>query len=392
MRSVNKKPQITFGAAMSYTIVVMGVLITTIAVNAFSNKLRIVILVLVAILYLLIGLYFPSTQIFSNSKISRYIYIVLQLTITAVIIYQSNGIEVSLLILIPIIGQSVLLYSTREMLGINAIIFAFYIFQTKVFVINWEETLNRLPVFFAGQLFIIVFSQMFIDEENSHQKIKNLVQELEIANSNLKEYANQVEEIILLSERNRLAREIHDGVGHYLTVIHMQIQAAIAILNTDTSKAMEILTNAQHQSQGALIDIRKSINALKDSTIDNIPFADRVNQLIQNTATDLLKIELYVTGIPQKASFPLELALFRIIQEGIQNCIKHSDASRLIIRMNYQANLLELNISDNGKNVTDYEAGFGLMGMEERIREFGGNIFHEINENGGFNIQIKVPV
>ena len=278
------------------------------------------------------------------------------------------------------------------MLGINAIIFAFYIFQTKVFVINWEETLNRLPVFFAGQLFIIVFSQMFIDEENSHQKIKNLVQELEIANSNLKEYANQVEEIILLSERNRLAREIHDGVGHYLTVIHMQIQAAIAILNTDTSKAMEILTNAQHQSQGALIDIRKSINALKDSTIDNIPFADRVNQLIQNTATDLLKIELYVTGIPQKASFPLELALFRIIQEGIQNCIKHSDASRLIIRMNYQANLLELNISDNGKNVTDYEAGFGLMGMEERIREFGGNIFHEINENGGFNIQIKVPV
>ena len=60
--------------------------------------------------------------------------------------------------------------------------------------------------------------------------------------------------------------------------------------------------------------------------------------------------------------------------------------------MNYQANLLELNISDNGKNVTDYEAGFGLMGMEERIREFGGNIIHEINENGGFNIQIKVPV
>ena len=392
MRSVNKKPQITFGAAMSYTIVVMGVLITTIAVNDYSNKLRIVILVSVSILYLLIGLYIPSTQIFSITKISRYFYIVLQLAITAVIIYQSNGIEVSLLILIPIIGQSVLLYSTREMLGINAIIFAFFIFQTKVFVINWEETLNRLPVFFAGQLFIIVFSQMFIDEENSHQKIKNLVQELEIANSNLKEYANQVEEIILLSERNRLAREIHDGVGHYLTVIHMQIQAAIAILNTDTSKAMEILTNAQHQSHGALIDIRKSINALKDSTIDNIPFADRVNQLIQNTATDLLIIELYVTGIPQKASFPLELALFRIIQEGIQNCIKHSDASRLIIRMNYQANLLELNISDNGKNVTDYEAGFGLMGMEERIREFGGNIIHEINENGGFNIQIKVPV
>ncbi len=88
----------------------------------------------------------------------------------------------------------------------------------------------------------MVFTQMALDEEKSRREVERLVDKLETANVKLRKYADEVEELAIIQERNRLAREIHDGLGHYLTTIHMQLQAAEVIIDKDRDKAMSAIT------------------------------------------------------------------------------------------------------------------------------------------------------
>ena len=167
------------------------------------------------------------------------------------------------------------------MLGINGLIALLYFGAARLFTQGWTIPLSGLPIFLAGQIFVIIFMQMYIEEENAHSKIKQLIIELENANSHLQAYANQIEELTVVRERNRFAREIHDGLGHYLTVIHMQIQAAKAVMESNPDKAMNTLINAQKQSQEALMDVRRSVATLRDDNAARIPLEERINQLVR---------------------------------------------------------------------------------------------------------------
>jgi signal transduction histidine kinase len=234
---------------------------------------------------------------------------------------------------------------------------------------------------------------MYIEEENANNKIKQLIIELEAANKNLKNYSNQVEELTIVRERNRLAREIHDGLGHYLTVIHMQIQAAKAVMKNSPEKAIVLLTIAQKQSQEALIDVRKSVTALRDSEEARIPLSERINQLVHTTSTDKLHITSEIKGKAKSGSPHLELTIFRIIQEGIQNCIKHAQASKLKITLDYEEEgKLRLNIRDNGVGTEKINGGFGLIGMKERVQQLGGSLNYSGKIGEGFTIEVEVPI
>ena len=235
--------------------------------------------------------------------------------------------------------------------------------------------------------------QMYIEEENAHDKINQLINELEAANKNLKNYANQVEELTIVRERNRLAREIHDGLGHYLTVIHMQIQAAKAVMKNHPEKAVILLDIAQNQSQEALVDVRKSVATLRDSEEARIPLTERINQLVRTTSTDALHITCEVLGMAKPGYPQLELTIFRIVQEGIQNCIKHAQASKLNITLDYgEEGMLRLNIQDNGIGTENIHGGFGLIGMRERVKQLGGSLNYIAKMGEGFTIEVQVPL
>jgi signal transduction histidine kinase len=234
---------------------------------------------------------------------------------------------------------------------------------------------------------------MYIEEENAHSKIKQLINELETANSHLQEHANQIEELTVVRERNRFAREIHDGLGHYLTVIHMQIQAAKAVMETNPDKAMNTLINAQKQSQEALMDVRRSVATLRDNNAARIPLEERIIQLVASSSTDSLIITNEIVGDPRIGSAQLELTVFRIIQESIQNCIKHARATKLQISIDYSiSGILRLFVHDNGIGRSKIQKGFGLRGIEERVKQFGGIVNYQSKENEGFMIEVELPL
>ena len=109
---------------------------------------------------------------------------------------------------------------------INLIIVAAYLVAVYAYSSDWVEVWSVIQIFLAGLIFVIVFTTMAIGEEKARKEVERLVSDLETANKQLREYALQAGELATIRERNRLAREIHDGLGHYLTAIHMQLQAA----------------------------------------------------------------------------------------------------------------------------------------------------------------------
>ncbi len=381
------------GGVVSFSVVVLGVFFSIFAAGITFSGIEIAIFIFLGVSYIFIGIYiFSLASRFSLSWL-RLLYFFCQVLLGSCIAIIARGSPASLLIYIPLIGQSVILLSPRMMLVLNSGLLFMYAVIDHAYSQTWSDVISNLPVFFAGQVFVILFMQMQQEENLANTKIKSLVSELEEANQILREQASQAELLAMLKERNRLAREIHDGLGHHLTVLHMQIQAAITLILKDPPQALNTMQKASSQAQEALVEVRQSVTTLRAQDDIRQPLSQRVEQLAESSKTPVMDIQVAVTGGYREAPAHIELALYRIIQEGIQNALKHSKASLVEIRMDY-TNLqqIRLNLIDNGTGALKVGMGYGLTGMEERINLLGGTIQYGNLPDRGFGIFIEVPL
>lgn len=218
-----------------------------------------------------------------------------------------------------------------------------------------------------------------------------LKNELETDNAQLRAQAAQTEELATTRERNRRAREIHDGVGHYLTVINVQAEAAQALLKSDPDRASEALDKAARLSRDALADVRRSVGSLHDDD-QRAPLIDTVRRLAENAA---VPIDFKVVGEPRKLSSASEHALFRAAQEGITNIAKHANATQSWVELDFTSpDLARLSVRDNGQGSPTINSarGFGICGMRERVDLLGGSVQSGDRTEGGFQINVAVPV
>jgi signal transduction histidine kinase len=209
----------------------------------------------------------------------------------------------------------------------------------------------------------------------------------------LREYALQIEELAITKERNRLAREIHDGLGHFLTTIFMQIQAAQAVFDRDPKRAKDAMITAQNLTQEALIEIRRSVASLRDvSPGETLPLPERIEKMIKNYETPELKPEITILGSPRELSAQAQLTIFRSAQEGLNNACKHARASKIWVFLNYDdENLVRLTVRDNGVGAEQTDGGFGLLGLQERVKLLDGTFQITSVPGQGFLLEVAVP-
>ncbi len=244
----------------------------------------------------------------------------------------------------------------------------------------------------GGQFFVVNFMQMVLNEEKSRIEIDGLIKDLEATNEQLRLYAAQIEELTLVKERNRMAREIHDGLGHYLTTIGMQIKAARATLKKNPDKAVELLHTAENLSQDALRDVRQSVSALRLSMDMDIPFFHRLTRLLKPFNNIGYQTEVLVTGDEFQLSPEVEILFFRTMQEGLSNIGKHSNASKITINVQYHDNGdVSLGLVDNGIGVKTLKDGFGILGLRERVEQLNGTINIDSKNNEGLSLLVTVP-
>lgn len=243
-------------------------------------------------------------------------------------------------------------------------------------------------VFFFILLQLRQESHLREDVELLYDQIRKNNYELETVRVRLLAYSRQVEQITQLEERNRISRELHDSIGHSLTGVLMQVDAAQQIIQVNQDKGLELI-NLAYQN------INKSIETLKDTVQKIRPTAyqfhfaslqDMVDKF--SLATDV-HIKLGYSGIPYQLYPSVETTLYQNIQEALTNAVRHGKAENIQIHLTYHSDHTEVLVSDDGIGARDIKRGFGLAGMEERIGLIGGSL--TFDGNNGFSIRMSIP-
>ena len=376
------------GVDLAFAVVVLASYFATFSAMETATLPQIFLMISLGTAYILIGIYGYGYCSRSDSLMLKLAYFLLQIMIGCSIIYLGKGAGLNALVLLPLAGHSVMLLSADWMYATNGIVIASYMLTMRLLNQSWAG----LPVFLAGLVFIVVFTQMAVDEEKARMEVERLAEELTNANQRLREYALQIEDLTITKERNRLAREIHDGLGHYLTIVHMQIQAARAILTANPNRARDTLDSAQNLTQEALVDVRRSVAALRAAPEDNLPLPERITKMLKSCDSVGITSDLKVIGIVRPLTPQTELTLYRAAQEGLNNTCKHAQASQIWITLDYSAEeYVRLTVRDDGIGTENTEGGFGLLGLQERVNLLNGELKTTSSFGQGFDLEVKVP-
>lgn len=249
---------------------------------------------------------------------------------------------------------------------------------------NILEMLNIL-------LFIIFMSVYLVGQIQENKYISRKLTMISIVNQKLQRYAVATEKIGENNERKRLAREIHDTVGHALAGVAAGIDACIVMIDTNpeaTKKQLKIISKVVRQG---MVDVRKSLNRLRPGALEKQGFKEAIEKMINEFASIG---EVDITLDYRLDNLDLENTtediLFRTIQESMTNSVRHGGASRINVALYLKDDNLCLTIKDNGIGCENITYGFGLKQMKERIAVINGMVkFKGID---GFAVLVKIPI
>ena len=309
-------------------------------------------------------------------------YVVVQLVLGYAAFVLSHAATGAVLLLVVLVSQSVLLLPLPWVAVVVGVVPLMHIGMA------WRDGVREGLGTLAAVVFTAVLTQLLVREQRART-------ELARAHEQLREYALQAERLAATQERNRVARDIHDGLGHALTVVQMQVKAARAVLGVDAAKADAVLAKAQRQAEGALAEIRRSVAALREPR--SVPLPDAVRELADEMSAAGVPTSLEVSGQARGLPVEAEESLYRAAQEGLTNVRKHARASRVELTLDYSVPAaVRLEVRDNGTgHVAAPEAGtargYGLLGVRERAANAGGLMSVESEPGQGSTLRVEVP-
>ncbi|XWU17031.1 two-component system sensor histidine kinase LnrJ [Bacillus subtilis] len=220
--------------------------------------------------------------------------------------------------------------------------------------------------------------QQFQELTESHLALSAAHQELHL-------YAKQVEELTAIYERNRMAREIHDTVGHKMTALLVQLQLLREWQKRDSQKADETVGVCETLAREALDDVRLSVRTLQ--TENDPSLIESLKQLTEDFCKNAgVTTEFAVSGDPAIIPLSLHPTLIRTVQEALTNAKRHGGATACSIQLACTTDSISLVIKDDGKGNPEAALGFGLLNMKKRAAEHGGTIRFESEQDQGFTV------
>lgn len=248
-------------------------------------------------------------------------------------------------------------------------------------------------IVFIIYMVILMQNQM---KENARIALLNI--QLQTANEQLKEMNEQLKDYALMQEkmgetreRNRIAREIHDTLGHTMTGLSAGIDACIAMIDYSvdgTKKQLQLISKVARQG---IQDIRRSVNKLRPDALEHTNLEHALKKMMEDTMkVSDVKIDYSCDVVTLKFSQDEEDMVYRVVQEGITNAIRHGKASKINVDITKEEKYLILTIKDNGIGCKDIKSGFGLIHIQERIEMLDGNVVYDGSD--GFTIIARIPI
>ena len=224
-------------------------------------------------------------------------------------------------------------------------------------------------------IFVFYMILLFTNSEHEKERIQSLYEQLMEANRQLKAYSIELERMTEIRERNRLAREIHDTLGHTLTGIIMSAEASLAVFDSQPEAVKKRLALVAKEARSGLDDVRQSIKALRPDVLEKHTLDKAVEMLIENFR-NISGVDITYTQNASQLDFAEdeEDALYRIIQECMTNAARHGHATHIDITINEYESFLQIDIRDNGTGTDEIKEGFGLRHMRERLEMLSGSM------------------
>jgi len=284
---------------------------------------------------------------------------------------------------------------------------------------SWGDVASTLVQTTPAYLFAATFSLVLRRQRLLREQAEDLAaevsranSELERAHSELRERASQAEELTISRERNRMAREIHDTLGHYLTILALQLETALKLEGRTDPRLHGELVEARRVAAECLAEVRRSVAALRPANLSAISLPEALRRLVAESEALLPKTEIALDvddGLTPTLPPELRVALYRCAQEALTNVRKHAAASKVLVRLRVDGgaddgvddgeHIVELTVLDNGSGEqvasasppSERATGFGLLGMRERIALLGGTVRAGAELGKGWRVEVRVP-
>lgn len=291
-------------------------------------------------------------------------------------------------------AEAAMLYSPRT---VAAWITLFSLISLAAYwLLAGASSVLAAPIYIAGYIFFAIFARQTAKAEAARTESERLLQELQDAHRQLQDYATQAEELAVQQERNRLAREMHDTLGHRLTVSSVQLQAAQRLIPSDPDRAAQMVGAVLEEVREGLRELRSTVATLRAPVEADLALEPALKRLAGSFQQ--------ATGIVVHLAAPDDLpaltagqrhALYRGAQEGLTNIQKHAAADEAWIELTRANGVVALLVRDNGVGLADAgngAAGFGLHGLSERAAQLGGALSISPAPAGGAEMRLTLPL
>ncbi|MFJ6433576.1 sensor histidine kinase [Streptomyces sp. NPDC091416] len=210
-------------------------------------------------------------------------------------------------------------------------------------------------------------------------------------------YAEEEARLRATQERLRIARELHDVIGHNMSMIHVQASSALHRLRKDPAQAQEALTAIKQGSKEGLRELRATLGVLRqvdeEAPTAPSPGLSRIDELVSSAARAGLDVRVEQSGGRSPLPAAVDLAAYRIVQESLTNAVRHSGAGHVVVSIHRGERELTLSVRDDGRGATrsGREGGSGIAGMTERAQALGGTLSTGSGSADGFVVRCRIP-
>ena len=298
----------------------------------------------------------------------------------------------AVLLIVPLVTYGVLYLSPAGVASLvaacSAVMVTIWISQAHPIA----QLVRELAVWTAALAFVIVISRMLLVQHKARTEMEALAGRLGDANEQLRVQAAEIGELAKAQERNRIARDIHDVLGHYLTVVHVQLEAAKTLFKREPETARAAILKAQALTREGLSEVRRSVSLLRDPPSTERPLLAAIEKLASECKADGIHSAVRLRGTPRALPEPVEITLYRAAQEALTNVRRHARASKLDIELAFASGSgIRLRIEDDGVGSDLLNQGFGLVGLRERAQSVGGTMSVRSALGHGFTLEIELP-
>ncbi len=380
-------------------VVAAGVTVVTAALPTASfSSLAPVRLPYLALMATYLGLMLHSTwpRETSPSRSATNRYLLLQLALLTGADYLGRSSGLTWIAAMPLLGQIVYhegsLFTAREVLLRVAGVYLF-LNGLKAWRYSGNEYLVWSGSILGCFIFVYAFSRLSVLADLARTRSDQLASELKEANERLHSQAAALDQLSREQERTRVARELHDSLGHGLTTLAVQLEVLAALPDRNSDKGTQALERARVFAQNALTDVRHSVGALRQ-TAPLRPLLERLRNLLAVEQASGLEVDLQLSGPPRELPVDVEQACYRTVQEALTNLRRHSGTPRACLALDFTASdRLLLTFSDRGPGVSPPQpgSGVGLQGLRERWAALGGVCQAGPRPEGGFLLSVSCP-